>query len=200
MKYIRKISDYAIAGGIGALVIVGMQGCEQKGEDNAFTKASQTQGAFVVIEESAPGAYKIVDEYPSATTRVILRSVDGSERILTDAELDELVKKEAQKIDAGTSGLTNPSMHSGAPGLGEVLLASAAGAVIGSWIGGKLFNSANYQQRRQTAYKSPQTYSRSVTSFNKAATSSTKASSTKKGGFFSNFGKKTTGSSSFFGG
>lgn len=179
MKYIRKISDYAIAGGIGALVIAGMQGCEQKqGDDNAFTKAAQTQGAFVVIEETADGAYTIVDEYPSATTRVILRDTNGNERILPDAELERLVKEEAAKIDAGTSALTNSSMQSGAPGLGEILLASAAGAVLGSWIGGRLFNSPGYQQRRQSAYKSPQTYSRSVNSFNKAKTASSAKKST----------------------
>lgn len=203
MKYIRKISDYAIAGGIGALVIAGIQGCEQKqGDDNAFTQAAQTQGAFVVIEESAPGAYKIVDEYPSATTRVILRGIDGNERILSDEELDKLVKEEAAKIDAGNSALTNPEMHSGMPGLGEVLLASAAGAILGSWIGGKLFNSQSYQQRRQTSYKSPQTYSRSVNSFDKAkAASSSKTSGTKKSGFFGSSGQKSSGSSkSFFGG
>ena len=204
MKYIRKISDFAIAGGIGAMVVVGMQGCEgqQKGDENAFTKASQTQGAFVVIEETSKGAYKIVDEYPSASTRVILRSLDGGEKILTQEELDALVKQEAAKIDAGTSNLTNPQMHSGGLSLGEVLLSSMAGAAIGSWIGGKLFNNQNYQQRRQTSYKSPQTYSRSVDSFNKAkSATSAKSTSTKKSGFFgSSATKSSTGTKSLFGG
>ena len=51
------------------------------------------------------------------------------------------------------------------------LLASVAGAIIGSYIGNKLFNNQNYQNQRRTSYKSPQTYSRSVDSFNKAKNS-----------------------------
>ena len=57
MKHIRKISDYAIVGGLGAVLITGLTGCEDKGAQNqqggqsaAFTSASQKQGAFVVIE------------------------------------------------------------------------------------------------------------------------------------------------------
>lgn len=40
------------------------------------------------------------------------------------------------KIDSGTSQLTNPT--GGGLSLGETILASAAGAILGSWIGSKL--------------------------------------------------------------
>ncbi len=210
MKYIKKISDYSIVGGMGAILVAGLSGCEspnnfpQNNDSNAFSQASQKQGAFVVIQETAPKQYTIVDEFPSESTRVILKTLDGQERILTQAEMDALVKDEATKIDNGTSNLTNSSMSSGGGGmgLGEVLLASAAGAILGSWIGGKLFNNQNYQQKRRTSYKSPQTYSKSKNSFNKAKrSSSAKSSSSKRSGFFGNSRSGSSKRSSFgFGG
>ena len=207
MKYIRKISDYTIVGGMGAILIAGFGGCEgidqnAQTDQNAFTQASQTKGAFVVIEETKDGGYTIVDEYPSNTTRVILRQLDGTERILSQEELDKYIQEEAKKIDAGTSNLTQPGFQNqGGMSLGEVLLASAAGAVLGSWIGGKLFNNQNYQQNRRTSYKSPQTYSKSKDSFNKAKrTSMKKSSASRKSGFFGS-SRKSSGRSSFgFGG
>lgn len=201
-KYIRKISDYVIAGGIGALVIAGMQGCEQKSNDNAFSEASKVKGAFVVIEELANGGYTIVEEYPSEVTRIIVRQLDGTERILSQAEMDKLVADEAIKIDNGTSALTDPSMSTGAPGLGQILLSSVAGAMIGSYIGNRLFNNQNYQSQRRTNYKTPQAYSRSTSSFTKSRTSGVSSTKKKSSGFFgskstqksgSSFGRKTGG-------
>lgn len=198
MNYIRLISDYMIAGGLGVMVIASMQGCEQKesgGNANALQDAAKTQGALVIVDEVAPGQYKIAEEYPSSSTRIILRDANGSERILTQEEIDALVKDEAKKIDNNTSALTNPSLSSGGMGLGGVLLSSIAGAMIGSWIGGKLFNNQNYQNQRATTYKSPQAYSRSTSSFNKPATaSSTGTSATKSSGFFGGSKSGTTGS------
>ena len=195
MKYVRKISDYMIAGGIGVMVLASMQRCEQKdNQENVLKEAAKTQGALVIVDEVAPGQYKIAEEYPSSTTRIIVRSADGTERILSQAEIDKLVKDEAAKIDNNTSALTNPSISSGQMGLGGILLSSIAGAMIGSWIGNKLFNNPNYQNQRATTYKSPQAYSRSTSSFNKpAGTTSTASSGTKSSGFF---GSSSSGSSS----
>lgn len=205
-KYIKKISDYAMVGGLGAFLVVGLVGCEDKGSNNqqqgqsdAFTNASQKQGAFVVIEESVDGKYAIADEFPASKTTIVLRKPDGSEKILTQAEIDALVKEEEAKIDAGTSALTNPNaeVSNGGMGLGGVLLSSIAGAMIGSWLGNKLFNNQNFQNQRQAQYKSPQTYNRSQSSFSKTpASTGTNSSSSKKSGFFgSNSGSKTTSSS-----
>ncbi len=199
-RYIRKISDYVIAGGIGALVIAGLQGCEKRdNNENALKEASQIKGAFVVIEKEPSGGYKIVEEYPSDVTRVIVREADGKERILSKEEMDALIEQEAKRIDEGKSALTNPEMSNGMPGLGQVLLSSIAGAMIGSWIGNKLFNNQNYQQQRRTNYKTPQAYSRSTQSFQKAKTNGMKSSTKKSSGFFGS--RSTTKSrSSFFGG
>ncbi len=212
-NHIKKISNYAVVGGLGALLVTGLVGCEDKSNEQqfqdsaAFANASQKQAAFVIIEESKDGRYAIVDEFPSSKTTIVLRKPDGTERILTKEEIDSLVKAEEVKIDNGTSGLTNPnaaevSNGGGGMGLGGVLMSSIAGAMIGSYIGNKLFNNQNYQNQRKTQYKSPQTYSKSKNSFNKAASSANKSSTSKKSGFFGNKSSSTTTKkrSSFFGG
>ena len=53
--------------------------------------------------------------------------------------MDALVKEEASKVDNGTSELTkaNPEA-SGGMGLGGTIMASMAGAMLGSYIGNKL--------------------------------------------------------------
>ncbi len=200
--YIKKVSTYAMVGSLGALAMVAMSGCEQRqeGQSDAFTQASQRQGAFVVIDEVAPGEYKIAEEYPAERTRVILRKLDGTEKILTQEELDALVKEEAKKIEAGQSALTNPELASGSGGLslGEAILASAAGAMIGSWIGSRLFNNPNYQRTRQRSYKSPSAYTRSVESFKKAQRSRT-STTTRRSSRSGFFGSSRSGSRSTFG-
>ena len=191
MKYITKLSALG-ATGLATVLATGVTGCTQQQEE----QQQQAKGAFVIIEETAPGKYKIKDEFPADETRIVLKQLDGVERVLTQAEMDELVKKEAAKIDDGTSNLTSQNAQmSGGMGLGEVLLSSIAGAMIGSWIGNKLFGNQNFQNNRKAGYKSPSTYNRSKSSFNKPK----RSSSTKKGGFFG--GKKSSSrSGGFFGG
>jgi hypothetical protein len=190
MKYIKKLSTIA-ATGLGTVLITGVTGCTQQTQEQA-----QAKGAFVIIEETAVGKYKIVDEFPSDETRIVLKQLDGVERVLTKAELDALMQEESAKIDNGTSNLTNQNAQmSGGMGLGEVLLASVAGAMLGSFIGNKLFGNQNYQNNRKAGYKSPSTYSKSQKSFSKSKSSK----STKKGGFFGNK-KSSSRSGGFFGG
>jgi hypothetical protein len=82
-------------------------------------------------------------------------------------------------------------------GLGGVLLSSIAGAMIGSWLGNKLFNNQNFQNQRQTQYKSPQTYSKSQGSFNKTpATTGSSGGADKKSGFFGGNNNSNSSSSS----
>jgi len=209
--FLKKISNYAVVGGLGATLIASMTGCEDKNangnnvQNNTITNASQRQGAFVIVEKNPNGGYQIVDEFPASKTTIVLRD-QGNERILSQAEVDQLVAQESVKIDNGTSNLTNPQnsqISGGGMGLGETILASAAGAMIGAYIGNKLFNNSNYQSQRRTSYKSPSTYSKSVNSFNKAKSSSASksSSSTKKSGFFgSNKSSSSKRSSGFFGG
>ncbi|ASM39432.1 hypothetical protein CSPB12327_05155 [Campylobacter sp. RM12327] len=199
MKKFRKIANYAAVGGLGAMLITGLNGCGNSNNNEEMITQETQQGAFVIIEETTPGKYKIQEEFPSKETRIVLKDINGTERVLTKEEMDVLMAEENAKIDAGTSPLTNQNaqLSSGGLSLGEAILASAAGAIIGSWIGSKLFNNTAYNNHRQTAYKNPSTYSRSVDSFNKAKATSSKSSTSKKSGFFSGGSKTGTSSGSF---
>ena len=205
MKHIKKIATYAAVGGFGAIVMAGLAGCGSNngGDENALNEVAQKNGAFVIIEESAPRVYKILEEYPSTETRVVLKDINGTERVLSKDEIDKLLAQANANIDNGTSNLTKTSdaqLSSGGLSLGETILASAAGAILGSWIGSKLFGNQNFQATRQNSYKNPSAYTRSVDSFNKQkAANSAARSSSGKSGFFGG-GSKSSSSSSSFGG
>ena len=198
MKYIKNLSTVATATGLGALLVTGLTGC---GDDKVVQEQPQKKGAFVIIEEVEKGKYKIKDEFPADETRIVLKKLDGTEKVLTKPELDALMKEEEAKIDAGTSPLTQPQeaqASNGGMGLGSTILASVAGAMIGSYIGSKLFGNQNYQNNRRASYKSPSTFSKSKNSFNKAR--KPRSSSTrKKSGFFGSK-KSSSRSGGFFGG
>lgn len=194
-----------MVGGLGVMAIFGLNACDSGNNNNNLNSTlqnTQKNGAFVIIEEQFDGSYKVLEEYPSEQTRVMLKDKNGGERMLSQAEIDELIKQEEGKINAGTSELTNP--NGGGLGLGGAILASAAGAILGSYIGNKLFNNPNYQANQQRNYKSPQAYERSQNSFNNknaTSTSGTK-SNAGKSGFFSgnNAGVNTNRSTQNYGG
>lgn len=207
MKHIKRLKDIGVASGVGAIMAFGLAGCGESGSTgSSLEQTVQKQGATVFIEKNSDGSYKVADEFPSNETRIFLREAgaDGtmSERLLSQAEIDKLLQEENAKIEAGESGLTNSTLSSGSGGLGlgEAILASAAGAIIGSWIGSKLFNNPAYQNSRQNAYKNPSAYNRSVNSFNKAGTASaaSKAGNSGRSGFFG--GGSGSGSSQATGG
>lgn len=186
MKHIKKFKELASKGALAAIMATGLTGCNTGQSEQANT-AVVKQNATVFIEKTDRG-YKIADEFPSNETRVFLREKDAegrmNERLLSQAEIDKLLREENAKIDAGTSNLTNGNaqMSSGGMSLGEAILASAAGAIIGSWIGSKLFGSPGFNAARQGAYSNPSAYSRSQSSFGGAKTGA--ASSGAKSGFF----------------
>lgn len=185
---LKKVSDVSMLGSLGLIATLVLSGCDSGGGASSSTSSGGSaasgiadatkKGASVTIEKQPDGSYKILDEFPSDTTRVILRE-NGEERILSQEEIDKLIAQENQKIEQGTSQLTNPT--GGGLSLGETILASAAGAILGSWIGSKLFNNQNFQNQQRTSYKSPQAYERSQNSFNRGSTSSTAGRS----GFYS---------------
>ena len=201
MKHIKKFKELASKGALAAIMATGLTGCNTGQSEQANT-AVVKQNATVFIEKTDRG-YKIADEFPSNETRVFLREKDAdgnmNERLLSQAEIDKLLKEENAKIDAGTSNLTNGNaqMSSGGMSLGEAILASAAGAIIGSWIGSKLFGSPGFNAARQGAYSNPSAYSRSQSSFGGAKTGA--ASSGAKSGFFGG-NKAASAAGSSFGG
>ena len=193
-KNIKTLKELAKKGGLATFLILGLNACNDNSNQNnqgsgTFTNASQQEGAFVVVEKASDGSYKIADEFPAAKTTIVLRNPDGTERILSQEEIDKLVKEEEKKIDAGTSALTNPEMSSGGMGLGGVLLSSIAGAMIGSWLGNKLFNNQKKKKKKAAQYKSPQTYSKSQSSFNKPSST---AGAGKQSGFFGGNNQNTS--------
>ena len=202
MKHINTIKNYAMVGGLGVMAIFGLNACDSGNNNNELNSTlqnSQKNGAFVIIEEQFDGSYKVLEEYPSEQTRVMLKDKNGGERMLSQAEIDELIKQEESKINAGTSELTSP--NGGGLGLGGAILASAAGAILGSYIGNKLFNNPNYQANQQRNYKSPQAYERSKNSFNnKNTTSGTKGNAGKSGFFGGNNSGTSTNKGTNYGG
>lgn len=188
-KHIKQISNYAMIGGFSALALVALSGCDtqkssQQDNISQTLQDSKKKGAFVILEEQSDGSYKVLEEYPSDQTRVIVRDKNGNERILAQEEIDKLIKEEEKKINNGTSELT--STTGGGLGLGGALLASAAGAILGSYIGNKLFNNPTYQQNQMRNYKSPQAYERSKNSFSNPSSVSRSSSNSGKSGFFGN--------------
>ena len=201
MKHIKKIATYAAVGGFGAIIMAGLAGCgsDDGGNENALNEVAQKNGAFVIIEESAPGVYKILEEYPSTETRVVLKDMNGTERVLGYDEIEDLLTHASDTEDSNTLNSTKESdaqLSSGGLSLGETILSSAAGAILGSWIGSKLIGNLTYQAVRQaSSYAHQSVYSRSSESYNKSkrryrtsSDSSTKSSG--RSGFFSG-GKKS---------
>jgi len=196
-RHIKKISNYAIIGGMSALVIATLTGCgaeEPKEEPKAEKPSIVKEGATVTIKESLvkdsnETTYKIIDEVPSVTSRVILVDVNGTEKILSKEEIDKLVADEEKKVDAGTSDLTkNPDevKESGGLGLAGTLMASMAAGMLGAALMNKLSNNQNYQNNRRGSYGSSSTYSRSQNSFSKARANNAAAKAsgaTKRSGF-----------------
>jgi len=203
-RHIKKISNATIVGSMSALVIATLTGCgdapKEEANEPTVSQSIKKEGATITVKESVENgktSYKILDEVPSVKTRVILQDVNGTERILSDAEVDKLVKEEEAKIEAGTSNLTkNPDevASSGGMGLAGTLLAGAAAGMLGAALMNKLSNNQNYQQNRRRSYSSPSAYSRSKSSFGgrkagsmsragSAPSRSTTRSSTRSSGF-----------------
>jgi len=171
MKHIKKIASYSMVGSLGLTIVSALHGCDAPQDMTATPKpAEQTnpanqnnienlqgdlkeQNYFLVIEQTGkdPDRYQLAEKHPTdGETRAILKQLDGTEKILSNAELKALAEAEAKKVEDGTSALTQePSASSGGLGLGEMILASAAGALIGGMIANRLANNSNFQQNQQ---------------------------------------------------
>lgn len=172
--YIKKISQVSAFGSIAVLAALALSGCEQKPKEEAgssVAEASQAQGQFLVIQEIEKEKYKVVEQYPAnGPSRAILKEINGTERLLSEEELKKLAEVEAKKVENNTSNLTKEGaaqMHGGGMSLGETILASAAGALIGGYIANKLFNNPSFQSNQRanapTAASQPATKSSSKT-------------------------------------
>lgn len=159
MRHIKKALSYSIAGSLGLSVIASLQGCSDQGPTppdlGGFDSGQQgiEGNQFLVIAQtgSDPDTYRLVEKHPtSGPTRAILRQPDGSERFLSNTELQQIAAEEAQRVEQGTSRLTqDPSAHAGGLSLGETLVAAAAGSLIGGMLANRLAGNANFQSTQQ---------------------------------------------------
>lgn len=197
-----------MVGSLGLTVVAGLQGCAPDVPEQAAQQPQtqeqiaqleqdlQTQNYFLVIEQigTNPDKYELAERHQtSGPTRAVLKGMDGTEKVLSNEELTALAKAEAEKVEAGTSELTKEATASsggGGLGLGEMILASAAGSLIGGMIANKLANNANAKARTNASTRP----AASVSNANKRARSAPKASAKPKSGFFG--GKRSSSSSS----
>ncbi|MBU0656681.1 MAG: hypothetical protein KJ914_16290 [Gammaproteobacteria bacterium] len=215
--YIKQILSYSMVGSLGLTIVASLQGCggdqpptppPQNQTPGAISDATKGEGMFLVIQQTSanPDTYELKEKYPSGEgTRAILKDMNGNERILSEEELKKIAEEEAKKVEEGTSQLTQPVAQNQGLSLGETILASAAGALIGGMIANKLMGNPNYQQHQQ------QQASRAQTSISRPAAGGTDTRSVNqnqkpKSGFFgSNSGtanpsNRPSGGSSFGGG
>lgn len=160
--YIKKILSYSMVGSLGFTVLASLQGCDSSSTQapaapsttsntNAIADAA-SQGLFMVIQQTGtnPDTYELKEKYPSSQgTRAILKDLDGREKILNEEELKKLAEAEAKRFEEGSSQLSQPAAQNQGLSLGETILASAAGALIGGMIANKLMNNQNYQRHQQ---------------------------------------------------
>lgn len=215
MKHIKRISSYSMVGSLGLTIVAGLQGCDapqdmtqmppQQQQDGMETLQGdlQEQNFFLVIEQTAtdPDRYQLAEKHPTdGDTRAVLKKLDGSEVIMSNAELTALAEAEAAKVEAGTSALTQEptAESSGGLGLGEMILASAAGALIGGMLANKLSGNANYQRNQQANTRPSARISKPGT--NRAAPSSTQKAKPKSGFFGGNKSGSSNSSPKSFGG
>ena len=155
--YIEKVSQVSAFGSVAVLAAIALAGCNEKPKEEqsgtSVAEAAKSQGQFMVIQEIGEGKYKVVEQYPAnGPSRAILKEMNGTERLLSEDELKKLAAEEAKKVDNNTSNLTKEGaaqMQSGGMSLGETILASAAGALIGGYIANKLFNNPNFQANQR---------------------------------------------------
>lgn len=215
-SYIRQILSYSMVGSLGLTIVASLHGCGENQDANTnpapkagniSDAANSEQGLFLVIQQTGtnPDTYELQEKYPSSSgTRAILKDMDGNERVLDEAELKALAEAEAKRVEEGSSQLAQPVAENQGLSLGETILASAAGALIGGMIANKLMGNSNYQQHQQQQAR------RAQTSISRPAAGGSDARSVNqtqkpKSGFFGNNSagspsNRPSGGSSFGGG
>lgn len=214
MKHIKKATSYSMVGSMGITIVAGLQGCDAQQDMNAVNQQGQPgienlqsdlqqENYFLVIEQTGtePDRYQLAERHPtSGETRAVLRGLDGKETILSNQELKEIAEAEAKKVDAGTSGLLqNPNeASSGGLSMGEMILASAAGSLIGGMIASKLMGNSNFQRHQKANTRPSARVSQRATP--RKSPSNTQKAKPKSGFFGGNRSGSSRGSANSFGG
>ena len=205
--YSRKAVSYSMTGSLGLTIVAALQGCgeglppaeNQQGQNSSIADAA-AEGYFMVIQQTGanPDTYELKERYPSSQgTRAILRDMNGQEQVLSEEELTKLAETEAKKLEEGTSQLSQPVAQNQGLGLGEMILASAAGALLGNVLANKLMGNRNFQQHQQRTNQRVQSSMSSTR--NPAQNQKSNSRSQKRSGFFGGSGGSNRGSSLFGG-
>lgn len=206
--YIKKAITYSTVGSLGLTVVAALQGCgdtglpPQQGQDQSQGQISDAaaQGLFMVIQQTGtnPDTYELAEKYPSSQgTRAILKDMEGNERILSEEELKQMAEAEAQRVESGESQLAQAEASNQGLSLGETILASAAGALIGGMLANRLMNNSNFQKNQQAVNQRAQRSMSSTRNPGANNTNNRSSSSQPRSGFFGGNQGSNRGSSSF---
>jgi hypothetical protein len=166
MKHLISLNSKNVIGTLTVAVATAISGCASPESEDGNTQAEnpQTGNKILTIEEKAEGKYVIVDEAPtSGPNKAIITDLNGTTRVLNEQEMQEFAQAEMNKVENGTSNLTAPPQQQAEDdglGMGELLLAGAAGALLGGLAANALSNNSNYQANQQRYNQSPAYQSR----------------------------------------
>ena len=205
--YIKQVTSYSMVGSLGLVIAASLQGCgeglppvDSQQDQNSSIADAAAEGYFMIIQQTGtnPDTYELKERYPSSQgTRAILRDMNGEEQVLSEEELTRLAEAEAKKLEEGTSQLSQPVAQNQGLGLGEMILASAAGALLGNVLANKLMGNRNFQQHQQ---RNNQRVQSSMSSTRKPAQNKAAGNKSKKrSGFFGGSGGSNRGGGLFGG-
>ena len=124
----QKMTGRAVIGGIFFLAQSLLIGCDQAdgpysqdrtrsfGEDDGNAMAQRKSGVMTLVEEVAPADFRIAREFPSRTTGVVVKRLDGTQQIIPEEKIPDIM--EQAKTERGM-------------GLGSVLTAGLLGFMMG---------------------------------------------------------------------
>jgi hypothetical protein len=195
LKFVGKNSKYVLGSLTLGLVTVLNSGCSGCSEDNSQESKEQqaeAQNKILTIVEKAPSKYVVTDEaITSGPNKAIITDLNGTTRVLNEEEMKKFAEEEFKKVENNTSNLTssNPPQEEGLS-MGEVLLAGAAGALLGNVVGNMLSNNSNYQANQRNY--APASHNNRMNGTSKKMNSS----STSKSSFFGSKSSTISSSSS----
>ncbi len=167
MKHFINKESKLVLGGLTVTILSALfSGCtstEEKPEEKPVETVKPAENKILRIQEVAPGQYKLVESMPTTgPTQAFVTDLNGSTRIMNEAEMKTFAEAEMKKVENNTSNLTsaNPQQPKADEGfgMGELLLAGAAGALLGGVAANMLSNNQNFQARQSAGYGSPSGY------------------------------------------
>ena len=164
MRYVTKNSKKVLGSLTIGLATILATGCgEETPAEKPAEQPIEGQNKILTIVEKAEGQYIITDEAPTTgPNKAIITDINGTTQVLNEAEMKTFAEAEMKNVENNTSNLTsaNPPASEGLS-MGEVLLAGAAGALLGSMVGNMLSSNNNYQNNQQQYNRSSSYQSRS---------------------------------------